>query len=95
MYVSDHGESLGERNIYLHGLPYALAPDAQKRIPWIVWLSSDFKMKNGIRSDCFQILDKREEISHDNYYHTALGLMQVQSQTYNKEFDLFSQCRNG
>jgi lipid A ethanolaminephosphotransferase len=51
MYVSDHGESLGENNIYLHGLPYSLAPDAQKRIPWIVWFSESFKRENSTKMD--------------------------------------------
>lgn len=36
LYVSDHGESLGENNIYLHGLPYAIAPDFQKKVPMIL-----------------------------------------------------------
>ncbi|MBS9752276.1 phosphoethanolamine transferase, partial [Pseudomonas aeruginosa] len=93
MYVSDHGESLGERNIYLHGLPYTLAPDAQKRIPWIVWFSTKFKEENGMRGDCLRVLKKDINISHDNYFHTALGLLEVKSQAYREELDLFSQCR--
>lgn len=39
VYVSDHGESLGENNLYLHGLPYRFAPDVQKHVPWISWFS--------------------------------------------------------
>ena len=27
IYVSDHGESLGEKGLYLHGAPYFMAPD--------------------------------------------------------------------
>ena len=48
LYVADHGESLGENNLYLHGLPYALAPDVQKHVPWITWLSSGFQQQIGV-----------------------------------------------
>lgn len=47
VYLSDHGESLGENGIYLHGLPYAIAPDSQKQVPMLLWLSEDYQ--NGIR----------------------------------------------
>ena len=46
VYISDHGESLGENNIYLHGLPYSMAPNAQKQVPVIVWSPAS----NGIDS---------------------------------------------
>jgi lipid A ethanolaminephosphotransferase len=45
LYVADHGESLGENNLYLHGMPYAIAPDVQKRVPWITWLSPGFEQR--------------------------------------------------
>ena len=37
LYISDHGESLGENNLYLHGMPYMLAPSEQTDVPVIVW----------------------------------------------------------
>jgi lipid A ethanolaminephosphotransferase len=49
MYISDHGESLGEYGLYLHGTPYAIAPDVQKDIPFLVWTSERFRQLNRSR----------------------------------------------
>lgn len=92
VYVSDHGESLGENNIYLHGLPYRLAPDAQKRVPWITWLSPAFVQRSGIAPECLR--GKRDErLSHDHYFHSALGLLGVQTQLYERAYDIHASCR--
>lgn len=93
MYVSDHGESLGENNIYLHGLPYSLAPDAQKRIPWIAWFSESFKREKFDENGCAALLDVDAKISHDNYFHSVLGMMNVKSEIYNRDLDIFKKCR--
>jgi lipid A ethanolaminephosphotransferase len=91
MYVADHGESLGENNIYLHGLPYAIAPDVQKRVPWISWLSNDFVHRFGINSACLtQQKDKR--LSHDNYFHSVLGLLDIRTSAYKPELDVYADC---
>lgn len=91
LYVADHGESLGENNIYLHGLPYAIAPDVQKRIPWIQWLSNEFMARNQIKPSCLtKQIDAR--LSHDNYFHSILGLMKVQTSAYKPELDVYSSC---
>ncbi len=91
VYVADHGESLGENNLYLHGLPYAIAPDVQKRVPWISWLSKDFINRNNIKSACLsQQTDKR--LSHDNYFHSILGLMDIQTALYKPELDVYAPC---
>lgn len=95
MYVSDHGESLGENNIYLHGLPYAFAPDAQKMIPWIVWFSSSFKNSGPFKEECIEKLDGKEKITHDNYFHTVLGLLNVSTSLYSSDLDVFGKCRRG
>ena len=74
MYVADHGESLGENNLYLHGLPYSVAPDVQKRVPWINWFSTGFASQRQISSHCLQ--EKADApLSHDHYFHSVLGLM--------------------
>ncbi|KKX79910.1 hydrolase, partial [Vibrio parahaemolyticus] len=52
IYVSDHGESLGESGMFLHGMPYGLAPGLQKRVPLILWMSPSFKQANHINTDC-------------------------------------------
>ncbi len=92
LYVADHGESLGENNIYLHGLPYAIAPNVQKNIPWIQWLSNDFMTRNNIQTAC---LDKQvqKRLSHDNYFHSVLGLMKVQTNAYKQNLDIYAACQ--
>src|SRR5262249_49899467 len=52
IYASDHGESLGENGIYLHGMPYALAPASQKEIPLLMWLSAGFAARSNTDSGC-------------------------------------------
>ena len=92
VYVSDHGESLGENNLYLHGLPYRFAPDEQKRVPWITWLSPAFQRQSNIAAACLQArADQR--FSHDNYFHSTLGLLSVQTQVYDAARDLYAGCR--
>lgn len=85
IYMSDHGESLGEHNLYLHGLPYMIAPDTQKRVPVIMWfgsaLSSEIdldKLKKNIGN----------QYSHDNLFHTLLGMMEVTTSVYDQTMDL-------
>ncbi len=92
VYVSDHGESLGENNLYLHGLPYAFAPDLQKRVPWISWLSPSFAQQQGLDEACLQ---RRTElpVSHDHYFHSVLGLLALQTSVYQREFDAYDACR--
>lgn len=92
LYVADHGESLGENNIYLHGLPYAIAPDVQKRVPWIQWLSNEFMSRTAIKPDCLAKL-KDIRLSHDNYFHSVLGLMDVKTSVYNPELDIYATCK--
>lgn len=93
IYVADHGESLGENNLYLHGLPYGIAPDVQKRVPWITWLSPGMQARSGVRTDCLQRDLAERRITHDEYFHSVLGLMDVQTSAYQGERDLFGSCR--
>jgi lipid A ethanolaminephosphotransferase len=92
MYVADHGESLGENNIYLHGLPYIIAPDAQKKVPWISWLSNDFMASRKLSPTCLAS-QTAKNLSHDYYFHSVLGLMDIQTQLYKSEFDIFAPCK--
>ncbi len=94
VYVSDHGESLGENNLYLHGLPYAIAPDVQKRVPWITWLSPGFAQRQRLDAACLKgRVDV--EISHDHYFHSVLGLLDVQTSVYQRPLDAYAACRGG
>ena len=91
LYVADHGESLGENNLYLHGLPYALAPDVQKHVPWITWLSPSFQNRTGITHACLgRQADAR--ITHDHLFHSVLGLMQVGTTAYRPALDAYGAC---
>ena len=92
MYLSDHGESLGENNLYLHGLPYRFAPDVQKHIPWIFWLSPSFQQQSGITLGCLGKL-RDEQVSQDDYFHTVLGLLGVATRVYQPARDMGVMCR--
>jgi lipid A ethanolaminephosphotransferase len=92
VYMSDHGESLGELGIFLHGLPYAFAPEAQTHIPFIAWIGDALAAERGIDRAC---LRGRLDVpySHDNLYHTVLGLVDVTTPTYDPSLDAFLPCR--
>lgn len=92
LYVSDHGESLGENNIYLHGFPYAIAPREQIEVPMAMWLSNNFAASASLDVDC---LKERatQAASHDNLFHSLLGLMSVTTSVYDRAFDLTGTCR--
>ena len=84
LYVSDHGESLGENGLYLHGLPYFLAPDAQKHVPFVMWFGHNFDPQS-----LSSIQAKRiEQLSHDNIFSTLLGLFELQTAAYNPNMDI-------
>ncbi len=93
IYVADHGESLGENNLYLHGLPYAIAPDVQKHVPWITWLSPAMQSRTGAPTGCLQQDLAGRRITHDHYFHSVLGLMDVSTGAYNPALDMFTACR--
>jgi lipid A ethanolaminephosphotransferase len=93
-YMSDHGESLGEKNLYLHGMPYAIAPDAQIHVPMVMWMSPGFSKSYSIDTACLTAR-AREKTSHDALFHSVLGIMDVNTQVYDKAQDLFAPCRPG
>jgi lipid A ethanolaminephosphotransferase len=91
LYVADHGESLGENNLYLHGLPYALAPDVQKHVPWVTWLSPAFQQGTGLTMQCLHTR-RDTRITHDNLFHSVLGLMGVATSAYQRPLDAYAGC---
>lgn len=91
IYISDHGESLGENNLYLHGMPWMLAPDEQKRVPLITWLSEGFQTAHELDTECLSAR-RNAPLSHDYLTHSLLGLMSVQTSVYEPELDLFAPC---
>ncbi|HXF67623.1 MAG TPA: phosphoethanolamine--lipid A transferase [Burkholderiales bacterium] len=92
LYVSDHGESLGENGLYLHGIPYALAPREQTRIPMLLWLSQELRRRAALDPACLEAR-RHEPLSHDHLFHSVLGLMEVRTAVYRPERDLFRGCR--
>ncbi len=92
VYVSDHGESLGENNLYLHGMPYALAPDTQTHVPMLSWVSTAMAQRLQLRPDCLR-RNAGAALSHDNLFHAMLGLLDVQTGLYQRELDWFAACR--
>jgi lipid A ethanolaminephosphotransferase len=92
LYVSDHGESLGENFMYLHGMPYAIAPEAQIHVPMVVWLAPSMRDALGVDQACLA-KSATERVSHDNLFHSVLGLMNVTTRVYHASLDLFGPCR--
>ncbi|HIP39156.1 MAG TPA: phosphoethanolamine--lipid A transferase [Desulfocapsa sulfexigens] len=83
VYMSDHGESLGEYGLYLHGLPYQMAPDTQKHIASVFWFGENFHLD---RKSLREKASKR--FSHDNLFHTILGMMEIETSIYDKRLDI-------
>ena len=92
LYVSDHGESLGENNIYLHGLPYAIAPREQTEVPMLMWFSDGFAKSRGLDLACL-VQRAKEPTSHDHLFHSILGLLDVRTSVYEPAWDLTASCR--
>lgn len=93
LYVSDHGESLGEGGLYLHGLPYSIAPEEQTRVPMVMWLSPGFAARSRLDLRCLQVRAGRPA-SHDNLFHTVLGLLDVTTSVREEALDLAAACRS-
>jgi len=92
IYMSDHGESLGENGIYLHGLPYFLAPAAQTHIPHIEWYSPGFLRQARITRQCLEA-KQSASYSHDNLFHTVLGILNIETRDYQPQLDVLKSCR--
>lgn len=94
VYFSDHGESLGENGIYLHGLPYFLAPDEQTHVPLIVWMSDGYAADHHIDRKCLQA-HRDAPVTHSHIFHSLLGAFNVQTEFYKQDRDILAQCRAG
>ena len=91
MYASDHGESLGEFGLYLHGTPYTLAPDVQKDIPYIVWMSEVFKQHKTLSAGA--ALEQARH-AHQTIFHSIMGAFDMRSEIYNPQLDIFADARS-
>lgn len=91
IYLSDHGESLGEGGLYLHGLPYLIAPDAQKHVAALMW----FGQKAAQEIDTAALAQTAAgQFSHDNLFHTLLGLFKIHTSIYLEEKDILAEARS-
>jgi len=93
LYVSDHGESLGEAGLYLHGIPYRLAPDQQTHVPMFLWLSAQASSRLKLDTHCLA-QKTGQPTSHDAAFHTLMGLFSVRSKVYDPTLDLLSACQD-
>jgi len=94
VYLSDHGESLGENGEYLHGLPYAIAPDTQKHVPMLIWLSDDYQQRYAVNRGCLTNLAATDDFSQDNLFSTMLGLTGTATHEYLPADDILTMCRS-
>ena len=95
VYLSDHGESLGENGTYLHGMPYAIAPEVQKHVPMLIWLSPDYQQRYGVNKSCLDKLAAQDNFSQDNLFSTMLGLTGTATNVYKADDDILTSCRKG
>lgn len=93
VYLSDHGESLGENGLYLHGTPYMLAPTQQTHIPFMFWLSPDYVNNFSVNEPCLRDQAAKTAVSQDNLFSTILGMMNVKSAVYQPQMDIINTCR--
>lgn len=91
LYVSDHGESLGEKGLYLHGMPFMMAPKEQTHVPMALWLSKPMQSQLGWDGACWK-KQVAETVSHDHYFHSVLTLAQVKTSMHKPELDVFAAC---
>ena len=94
IYMSDHGESLGEKGLYLHGTPYMFAPSQQTHVPFLTWFDNDFIKSMDLDTACLR-KEAKTATSHDNLFHSVLGMMNVGTSVYDKRLDVFAKCRSG
>ncbi len=92
LYVSDHGQSLGENGLYLHGMPYFIAPKYQTHIPMIVWFSKNYLEEFSLDEQC--IASKKDEtLSHDNVFHSVLDALEITTKNFDKKMSIFNECK--
>ena len=91
LYVSDHGESLGEKGLYLHGMPYMMAPKEQTHVPMVMWLSKPLQSQLKWDAHCWK-KQASAPMSHDHLFHSVLTLAEVKTRLQQPELDIFAGC---
>jgi lipid A ethanolaminephosphotransferase len=93
LYMSDHGESLGEKGLYLHGAPYALAPEEQTHVPGLLWLSDNYVKEKPVNITCLRQEAENKNVSHDYLSHSLLNMTGVITSIYKPELSLIANCK--
>ncbi|KQB15282.1 phosphoethanolamine transferase [Rhodobacter capsulatus] len=93
-FVSDHGESLGEKGLYLHAAPMFMAPDEQRKVPFVIWLSQAFQDAMQVPQSCLAA-QSGAAVSQDNLFHSVLGLLDIRTSVRKDALDLSHDCRKG
>ncbi len=88
IYVSDHGESLGEFGLYLHGMPYSIAPAVQKQIPFVIWMSEAFARQRGVVPGRVK---SQSAHTQQDVFHTVMGAFGMESDAYLPAHDIFNE----
>ena len=91
LYMADHGESTGEKGIYLHAAPYMIAPEEQTHIGAVQWFSPSFLERMKLDKGCMQ-RKTNDAFSQDNLFHSVLGLLDVKTSVYDGSLDMFASC---
>jgi lipid A ethanolaminephosphotransferase len=92
LFVSDHGESLGEKNLFLHGVPHMIAPREQTQVPMVMWWSAGFGHSAGLDAECLRER-AHQPAAHDHLFHSLLALLDVKTSLYEHKLDLAAGCR--
>ena len=79
IFVSDHGESMGEKNLYMHGVPMSIAPKEQYEIPFIVWMS-----------DSTRQLKPNKSLTQHHIFHSVMNFLSMESPVYDEEMNIFN-----
>lgn len=91
IYTSDHGESLKEDGLFLHSAPMETAPKYQTEVPLLVWLPQNNLYH--LNKQCLKNKASKNKYSHDNIFHSLLGLGNIKSSHYQRELDIFAGCK--
>jgi lipid A ethanolaminephosphotransferase len=92
LFMSDHGESLGEKGLFLHGVPWLVAPKEQTAVPAVTWHSAGFARSAGLDAACLRERAKAP-VQHDHLFHSLLALLDVHTSLYDPAWDVTRTCR--
>lgn len=96
IFISDHGESLGENKMFMHGLPMRLAPKVQYEIPFLVWTSPNFREYKPTATSADAAAGELPAVLEQHYiFHSVLNLLSIHSPAYNEAYDIFMAPESG